>query len=55
MIANLRGQSTAVGADDGLNVTSTLLGSSVVSSLGWHPDNIRVECLYGLLLLRFNS
>ena len=38
-----RGQSTAVSADDGLNVASTLLGSSVISSLGWH------------LLLRFNS
>ena len=39
----LGGQTTAVGANDGLNVTSTLLGSSVISSLGWH------------LLLRFNS
>jgi len=41
-----RGQSTAVSADDGLNVASTLLGSSVISSLGWHPDKVRAEGMY---------
>jgi len=51
MIEHLGSQTTAVSADDGLDVTSILLGSTVISSLGWHPDNIRVEGMYGLLLL----